>query len=921
MAEGLTGTRLGPYEVGELLGRGGMGEVYVGEDTRLNRKVAIKVLPAAFAADPERLARFEQEARAAAALNHPHIAAVFDIGSTETAEGLTHYMVQELLQGESLGQRLGAGAIPLSRTLELCTEVAEALGAAHAAGVVHRDLKPDNIFITDQRHAKVLDFGLAKLSEGSAAAGPDDSPTMLGTMAGAIMGTAGYMAPEQAQGTPVDRRADLFALGCVLYEAATGTRPFQGDTLHHTVHKILAESAPPLAEVAPALPPKLQWILDKCLAKAPEDRYPSAEALALDLRRLSSEVETGATAATGPVPIGTTPAGTLSTGTTSTRAASTGAALRWVVPIAVAAAIAGALLGRMLLPTAGPTPEAQVSRLRIDLGEQLSLVESGAAAVLSPDARRIAYVRGANPPGLFVRNLEELTGERLVSGTVSDPTFSFDGAQIAFTQDTRLLRIGIDGGAPTLVGRVSLPRGFTWLPDGRIVAAASFRTHLSISDADGEGMEPLTQLRGDEVTHRWPDALPDGSGVLFTASKSNTEFSEATIELLDLDSGEIKQLYAGGVYARYVPPGYILFVAGTQLFALPFDLDRHEVTGTARPVLDDLAIFPGSGTGHYDVADNGTLLYVPNSALLSAMPLVWIDRDGSTSPLWLDPPGRTTQPALSPDASRVAVSVSAGRAAGIFLIDAAGSTPTRLSFEGIGASFPLWSKDGREVIFGSARMGLYGIDRRSSDGTGQIEPITPENVFEQPLSLSADGRLLGFVRLGPEGGWDVGIRNLTTGTSEILVSTLANEIDLQISPDGDYFAYTSDESGQWEVYVSHYPDGGKWQISTNGGGQPRWTSGGRELVFRSGKTVYAVDIDDSAGFRASAPRELFTARFAGETVGFFSAATGLSDMAVSADGQRFVGVMEPLGGGEDQQHVVMVTNWVSELDRLFAGQR
>ncbi len=553
----MIGKTLGPYKIIEQLGAGGMGEVYLGEDTRLGRKVAIKVLPAEFAGDPERLARFEQEARAAAALNHPHIAVVHDVGSEPAEDGTTtHFMVQEYLEGDTLREPLKKGTLPLQQTLSLATEIAEALTAAHAAGIVHRDLKPENLFITKDGHAKILDFGLAKLTELAPVMSPgteaSKSPTLLGTVAGQMMGTAGYMAPEQVQGAgDIDHRADLFAFGCVLYEMAGGRQPFAGKSVLDTLHKIADEEPEPIAAMNAELPAQLHWVLKKCLAKQPAKRYQTAGDLVVDLQALGAEVDAGtALSLSGEVPAPRVAAETAA-----------GIPWKWGVPIAVAAVVVTALAMWFAARPSPATPT--VACFEIPLPEGNLATGTGRRAVaISPDGSQIVF---AHDSLLWLRNLDEFeaTPIRGTEGARS-PFFAPDGEQVGFYSAGELKRVQTTGGAPIPICAAVNPWGVSWAEDGTVFFGQGSEGILSVAATGGEP-QPAVSLESGELAHG-PQLLPGGEWLLFTLRSADvSSWDDAAIVAQSLiNPGDRRELVYGGRDGRYVPTGHIVYARGGQ---------------------------------------------------------------------------------------------------------------------------------------------------------------------------------------------------------------------------------------------------------------------------------------------------------------------------------------------------------------------
>ncbi len=890
------GTKLGPYEITEQLGAGGMGEVYLAQDTRLGRKVAIKVLPAEFASDPERLARFEQEARAAAALNHPHIAVVHDIGT----EGDTHFMVQEYLEGDTLREPLGKGALPLKKALGLATEIAEALAAAHAAGIIHRDLKPENIFVTKEGHAKVLDFGLAKLTEVAAGSpgGATQSPTMMGTVAGQVMGTAGYMAPEQVEGSDkIDHRADLFAFGCLLYEMVTGRQAFGGKNVHETLAHILSDEPPAIGEIDRSLPIELQRIVRKALAKEPAKRYQTAGDLVVDIQALGTDVESGAALPTPPVAVETT----------------RGISWKLGVPIAVASALLAVLATWWAMQ---PEPGNTI-RLQLDPLVDTILSGPGSAVVLSPDGRRVAYVEG-DPDGgstLYLRALDQQDSTTLASsatilGAPYHPFFSPDGQWVGFVTISELKKASVTGGTPQSIAPVDRSRGADWGPDDTIVFTPNVNSGLFlVSAVEGEpGL--LTELSEGERSHRWPQFLPGGKAVLFTSTETGG-FDRANLEVVDLETGERQVVHQGGTYGRYVPTGHLVYSNAGALFAVPFDLDTLETTGSPIPVVENLAADVEGGVS-FDFSETGMLVYhMRNGGASGSSLLVWVDRDGQVEPLPFEP-RRSQYLGLSPDDQRIALQIQGNDGdwdIWIYEIERGGSQ-VLLNTEG-NNEVPVWSPDGQWVFFRSDRGGNNDIFKRRADRSLDAELVLDTEADVYPISISDDGEMLLFGS-GPENQIDLGILALDTGDTEIHVDTAASEFWASFSPDGRFFAFHSDETGQFEVYVREVSSGRTFPVSTStrGGWWPRWSRDGREIYYESwnspGILVAEVDLES---FSASDPVEVSDIVM-----------QALSNFDVTADGQRFLVTVpagsDETGGAAPSTRLNVVLNWFEELNRL-----
>ncbi len=893
------GSKLGHYEITEQLGAGGMGEVYLAQDTRLGRKVAIKVLPAEFASDPERLARFEQEARAAAALNHPHIAVVHDIGT----EGDTHFMVQEYLEGDTLREPLGKGALPLKKALGLATEIAEALAAAHAAGIIHRDLKPENIFVTKEGHAKVLDFGLAKLTEVAVTGSPDDfthSPTAMGTAAGQMMGTAGYMAPEQVEGSPeIDHRADLFAFGCVLYEMVAGTRPFGGRNVAEVLHHLLNSEPEPVSDT---LPLKLQWSLDKCLAKEPARRYQHADDVVVDLKALAGEVESSA-----PLPVsGEAP--------TTPVAVETARGIPWkpTASIAVASVLVGAL--GVWITTPSP-PEPLITRFDIDYPPETTFDAASTLGVaISPDGSSVVF--NANRQ-LWLRAIDDLVAT-LIRGTEDArvPFFSPDGQQLGFWSgslsdaDGQMKRVSITGGAPVLLGPApGRPYGASWAEDGYIYFGQGAGGILRVSDNGGEP-QVVVQMEEGEQAHG-PQLLPGGEWLLFTLRSASGSWNDASIVAQPVSGGDREVLVAGGTDGRYVPTGHIVYSLERNLFAVPFDADNVEVTGGSVSIVEGVQQAGLTGAAQYAFSDRGGLVYMPD-ATSGGFQLVWVDRDGQVE---LPPfePRSFFYLDLSPDGQHIALDILGDDGKWdiwIYEVERGGSG-VLLTTEGNNDT-PVWSPDGEWVFFASDRNGNFDIWKRRADWSLAAELVLDAEANVWPESISDDGEMLLFDSglLGEP--LDVGVLALDTGDAEMLVATAVNELSGSFSPDGRFFAFASNETGQMEVYVREVSSGRTFSVSTStrGGASPRWSRDGREIYYvssnSSGILVAEVDLES---FSASDPVEVSDIVLRSE-----------GNFDVTADGQKFLVTVpagtDETGGTAPNPRLNVVLNWFEELNRL-----
>jgi Protein kinase domain/WD40-like Beta Propeller Repeat len=877
------GTRLGPYEVLSALGAGGMGEVYRARDTKLNRDVALKVLPDAFAADAERLARFKREAQVLASLNHPHIAAIYGFEDS----GSTHALVLELVEGPTLADRIAQGPIPIDDALPLAMQIAEALEAAHEQGIVHRDLKPANITLRPDGTVKVLDFGLAKALEPAGLA-PDsshvatvESPAM--TKAGFILGTAAYMSPEQARGKPVDKRADIWAFGCVLYEMLTGRRLIQGETISDTLAALLKDK-PDWARV----PDRARTLLARCLEKDPKRRL-------RDIGDAWSLLEESKRP--GPAPIDA----------------------RWPIVAASFALIAAVgLWGWWRAAHPAASAPRTVLRLDVDLGANVSLgSEPGAGVIISPAGDRLVYVSQSR---LFSRSLDQERAVELpgTEGAVA-PFFSPDGEWVAFFAQDQLKKISVHGGTPIAVCYAGPnSRGGTWGGDDYIVAALGANgVGLSRVSANGGSPAPLTELDHErsEVTHRWPQVLPGSRALLFTAHTAVNGFDDASIEAWSFADRRRKTLLRGGTYGRYVGEaggdGYLLYLSKGTLFAERFNVDRLETIGSPIPAIEHVAYAAGFGSAEFDVSRTGRLVYRGGEHAGPGLVTVqYLDRAGKTEP-FLAKAGDYLYPSLSPDGNRIVL----GSGGDIAVYDRRRDTTERLTSGGE-FQMPLWSPDGRYIVF----KGPGGIVWTRVDGASAPRPLIKSAVALYPWAFTADGARLSVQELDVAKGrnysvWTVAVARdsagLSAGAPERFLISQARQGHPAISPDGRWVAYFTDASGTRQVFVRAFPDrGSQWRVSNTGGMYPTWSRTGRELLYRTEDNRvmvvrYAV-MGDS--FIAEKPQPWTEARLAnvGQWRNFDTAPDG-----------RIVALMSA-GQKEADHHAVFVANFLDQLRRITA---
>jgi eukaryotic-like serine/threonine-protein kinase len=819
----LLGKRLGPYEILSSIGAGGMGEVYRARDTRLDRIVAIKVLPTHLADRSELRERFEREARTIASLNHPHICTLFDIGQQDGID----YLVMEYLEGETLAQRLLKGPLPLEQVLQYAIEISDALDKAHRKGVTHRDLKPGNIMLT-KSGTKLLDFGLAKLKQEVAPANVQFSqlPTMDDplTAQGMIVGTLQYMAPEQLEGKDVDGRTDIFAFGAILYEMATGKKCFEGKSQASLIAAILQINPPPITSLQPMTPPALDRVVKKCLAKDPERRWQAASDVCDELKWIG---EGGSQPESQPASFAK------DTGLLGLRMLIGG-----LVTLLLGAAIASLALWN-LKPS--PSPKL-VSRFTITLPKGQRLADLNLPAVaLSPDGTLLAYVATeGGTQQLYMRAMDSLECKQ-IPGTedATEPFFSPDGEWLGFFADGKLKKVSVSGGAAVTLGNAAVPRGAGWGTTGRIVLAPS--TVGPLQEIPDTGGVPLSQTRLEkgENSHRWPQFLPGGIAVLFAAGTTNS-WTNAQVAAQVIGTGERRNLIRGGMFPRYAFSGHLIYSQGGNLTAMPFDPERLAVTGTSVPV-ENQVIQSANGAAQFSLSDSGSRAYVPGSVQSLQRWMVWVSRNGTEQAL-IPQEHAFSVPRLSPDSKRIAVNFTE-QDNQMRLYDLSRETLTRFTFEGTTNLYPAWSPDGKRIAFQSNKEGPLNVFLQLSDGTGGLERLTASDDVQFPNSWSPDGQLLAFTDVSPTTGYDIWILSIKDRKAQPFLRTPFSESAPRFSPDGRWIAYVSDESGRLEIYVQPYPGpGGKWQISTEGGNEPVWNPNGRELFYRVADKMMGVDI-------------------------------------------------------------------------------
>jgi serine/threonine-protein kinase len=885
----MIGKTLGHYSVSALLGKGGMGEVYKAKDQKLGREVAIKILPEEFAKDSDRVARFQREAKLLASLNHPNIAAIYGL---EESAG-TNFLVLELVEGDTLADRIKAGPIPVEESLKLALQIAEALEAAHEKGVIHRDLKPANIKVTPEGKAKVLDFGLAKAFAGEQEQlNLSNSPTLsnAATQQGVILGTAAYMSPEQARGKPVDKRADIWAFGCVLYEMLTGQAAFQGEDVTEILASVVKAGVN--LDLLPAnIHPRVREVTTRCLQKEQKKRYGGIGEAHYEIEKVLSD-----------------PSGVFVQPVTGAEPRKKlRLSLPWVASIAVLClAIAGAAVWNLK-----PSEPRRTVRFYHDLpeGQQFTALNRLLLAV-SPDGTQFVYSTTA---GLYLRSLEQ-TAARLIPGTDQNsqqPVYSPDGKWICYWSagDNQLKKIAVSGGAPVTLCGTTDPRRPTWSVEDTIV----FGSAGGIMRVSPNGGTPELLIKAEADSLADAQILPGGKAVLFTIGAGDLR----KIAVQSLKSGERKELFAGDS-ARYLPTGHIIYSLRTDLFAIPFDVDKLETRSGSFSMVEGVFRRPSPyAPSQYAFSDSGMLAYVSGATGDDAIKrtLVWVDRKGKEEPLSATP-NNYREPRISPDGTKVALTILGGEKQDVWIWDLVREAMPRLTFNE-GSICALWTPDGKRIAFAKRGAGRASVVYwKAADGTGEEEKLgSAPNRLNLPWSWSGDGHTLALfeVSLSGQMGYDIGTLSMK-GNHEWkpLLNQKHGEVQPKISPDGKWIAYASSESGKLEIYVRPFPEvnKGRWQVSTSGGNTPLWSPSGRELFYLNEDAVMRVPVESGPAFNAGKPETLFRGAYVR-----FSALDG-QPWDINPDGKRFLMIKEPAavasaGGGPSKINIVI--NWFEEL--------
>jgi serine/threonine protein kinase len=890
----MIGKILGNFEITGQLGKGGMGEVYQAKDRKLGRDVAIKVLPEEFARDTDRVARFQREAKLLASLNHPNIAAIYGL---EASEG-TNFLVLELVEGQTLADRIKAGPIPVEEALKSALQITEALEAAHEKGVVHRDLKLSNIKVTPEGKVKVLDFGLAKAFAGDQEVNLSNSPTLsdAATQQGVILGTAAYMSPEQAKGKTVDKRADIWAFGVVLFEMLTGRQLFTGETVSETLAAVL-KSEPEWNRLPPNLHPRIRLLLERCLEKDVKNRYSSIGDARVDIQKVLSD-----------------PGGVL---VQPVAAVKPRARLRLGLPLVTSAVVIATIIVGVAVWKLKPPESRRVMRFDYELSEGQQFRDlSNPSLAVSPDGSKFVYNTNS---GLYLRSMDQPNARFILGPDKSpkQPFFSPDGQWVGYWSEAekQLKKISISGGAPvTLANTSANPVLPSWGADDTIVYGQFGTGKILRVSGSGGTPELLCETQGSIIFA--PQILPDGKSVLF----SQLVGTEYRVIVQSLKSGQRKPLMPmQGTVSRYLPTGHIVYMVGNALFAIPFNPDRLESTGGPVSMVEGILWLGTTAAPQYAISDSGTLVYVPGGVTTgSAAPgrtLVWVNRKGVEEPLKA-PPNVYRHPKISPDGTQVALTIATEGNTDIWIWGLARETMTRLTFDDGLDLQSIWTIDGKRIVYysnpaGKSQAGVYW---KAADGTGKTELLaSAQDRMLMPWSFSKDGKTLAMTEIASGMNLDIGLLSMEGNHArKLLLQEKYGEMQPKISPDGRWMAYASYESGHSEIYVRPFPevDKGRWQVSTNGGDSPLWSPDGREIFYRKDDAAIAVSVETEPTFKPGKAEILFRGPYVllGGNEGH--------PWDISPDGKRFLMMKEPqstpsAGGGP--RKISIVVNWFEEL--------
>jgi serine/threonine protein kinase/Tol biopolymer transport system component len=889
----MIGSTLAQYRVTAALGEGGMGEVWRAEDEKLGREVALKVLPEEFAKDPERMARFEREAKVLASLNHPNIATLYGLESVSGADadtdadaGETTFLAMELVEGEDLSERIKRGPVPVEEAVAISLQIAEALEAAHEQGIVHRDLKPANIKLRPDGAVKVLDFGLAKAwdsEHGDSALSMSPTLTAHATAAGVILGTAAYMSPEQAAGIAADRRADIWAFGVVLWEMLTGHKLFEGETVSHVLASVLKDEVD-LDELPPEMPRSLRRLIGRCLRKKPKRRLQAIGDARVVLEDFLADPES---LVTPPIEA----------------ASVTHRSSLWPWGVAMGLAAILATVVALAFLSSEPQQRMTQSSLLAPEGGQLR-AENGLA--LSPDGSALAFVAEKdNSTQLWIRGMDGLSA-RPLEGTENArlPFWSPDGQQLGFFADGELKRIPVVGGAAMSLADASEPRGGAWGPGDRIVFCPEYRDGLwSVSAAGGEARR-LTELdpeRG-EKSHRWPVFLPDGRHILFLVQtdEGGSTSDHSSIEAQSLDDGRRTRVLDANSSMAFAPPGNLLFWRGGSLYAQPFDARRFVIEGDPVRLADDVG-YTQNERGVFTTSQDGTLVYLKGSGVSEPASLEWYSRDGELLSV-AAPPGLYRETSLAPDGSGLAFTEGLT----LWVQDLVRGTATRVTDDDEDHLYPVWSPDGTWLVFTTNRTAGSEIRKKRVTGLGEEELVLELDRVAYVRAWSSDGRFLAYQALGAGTEWDCWLYSFEEDDVRPLVASRYSDVDPAFSPDGRWLAYSSSESGRLEIYVIPIDDQSrKWRVSTDGGRSPTWNPAGGEIIFADLEgQLMSAPIRGSIDLEIGIPETLLLMPEQPTPFGAYD----FANYGVASDGQRFL-VQHSQKKSRVADSLILVQNW------------